>query len=193
MTQHCDRLAALPFDALIAEARNGSDLAANIIVERYQPHVLHVIRRKMHRDMRQKFDSQDFLQAVWKSFFSNREELLEASDPRQLIGYLAAMAKNKLLDETRRQKNTQKRDLSREQPLHPDGRDTHAGREDTPSQVVMAQEALDRLIEGTSDRDRQIVLLKVNGEHINEIAKKFSVSSRTVRRVLARLEDGSGE
>lgn len=187
-----DTLAALPFEGLISEARNGSELAAKILVERYQPHVLSVIRRKMHRDMRQKFDSQDFVQAVWVSFFRNRGTLLEASDPGQLIGYLAAMARNKLLDETRRRLNTQKRDIRREQQLHPEINDAGARSDDTPSQVAMANEAWARLIGGASERDRKIVVLRRNGERIDDIAEQLGVSSRTIRRVLTKLEDESG-
>ena len=186
-----DDFTGMPFEGLIQEARNGSDVAAKIIVERYQPHILQVIRRKMHRDMRQKFDSQDFCQAVWVSFFRNRDQLLEATHPAQLIGYLAIMARNKLLDETRRRLHTKKHDIRRERQLASDvGQKCSAS--DSPSHVAMAREAWDRIMKVSSARDREIAILRMRGEQIGTIAKQVGVSERTVSRVLTRLENESG-
>ena len=183
-----DELAAMPFEGLIEEARGGCDLAAQIIVERYQPHVMQVIRRKMHRDMRQKFDSQDFAQAVWVSFFRNRDELLKASAPGQLIGYLAVMARNKLTDETRRRLNTKKHDIRREQQWLSEV-NNHVVAGDTPSHLAMAHETFEKLMEGCSERDREIAILRMSGENMQAIAELIGVSERTVSRVLARMEN----
>ena len=181
----------MPFEGLIEEARGGSELAAKIIVERYQPHVLGVIRRKMHREMRQKFDSQDFAQAVWVSFFRNREALLQAEAPGQLIGYLAVMARNKLMDETRRRLNTQKHDIRREQEWLAEVNNCRVRSGDTPSHLAMAHEAWEKLMEGRSERDREIAILRMSGENIQAIADVVGVSVRTVSLVLTRMENES--
>lgn len=181
----------MPFEGLIEEARGGSELAARIIVERYQPHVLSVIRRKMHREMRQKFDSQDFAQAVWVSFFRDRDELLKASSPAQLIGYLAVMARNKLTDETRRRLNTQKHDIRREEQWLSDVNNTRVRAGDTPSHLAIAHETFEKLMEGNSERDREIAILRMSGENIQAIAELIGVSERTVSRVLERMQKDS--
>ena len=56
---------------------------------------------------------------------------------------------------------------------------------------MLAQETLDRLIEGMSARDQEIVMMRLHGEDVGEIARKFDITGRTVRRVLNRIEPGA--
>ncbi|MCA9151905.1 MAG: hypothetical protein KDA92_21530, partial [Planctomycetales bacterium] len=55
----------LTFSHLLEQVRQGSDEAAWDLVETYGPHVLRTIRRTLSREIRGKFDSDDFAQAVW--------------------------------------------------------------------------------------------------------------------------------
>ena len=67
--------------------------------------------------MRSKFDSLDFVQMVWASFFTEREKMAGFTEPNDLIRYLAKMAKNKLYQESRRQLKGQKHNVGRERAL----------------------------------------------------------------------------
>lgn len=178
------------FSDLVAQARAGSDAAARVIVTRYQPYVLRVVRRNIAREIRGKFDSTDFVQAVWKSFFAHRDELLAVDDPDSLIALLAAMARHKIIDELRRRMATKKYNVRRETPLGQSNDVAGGGNEarvDTPSKVAVAHEMFERLTEGQSARDRRILQLRMAGETNERIASELKISERTVRRVLVRL------
>src|SRR5687768_16029897 len=90
------------FDELLGRVQQGQDGAAEEFVARYGPHVLRAVRRGLHRRLRSKFDSEDFVQAVWASFFGDlcrSEKNVQLDD---VIAYLKAMARNKIIDQHRR-------------------------------------------------------------------------------------------
>lgn len=182
------------FAQLVEEARQGDEAAACEIVTKYQPYIIRTIRRNMAAEIRRKFDSQDFVQAVWASFFRHRDGALQADDPAQLARFLAAMARNKLFEELRRRFCSKKYNVTRERSLD-DVSEVECGnrRVGTPSQVMMARESWERLVDGLSERDRAIVDLRMAGETQASIARQLGVGVRTVSRALGRLEDKRNE
>jgi RNA polymerase sigma factor (sigma-70 family) len=181
------------FAELLDRARQGSDEAAWDLVEAYGPYVLRAIRRTLSRELRGKFDSEDFAQAVWASFFTSPDRLGGVTEPRQLVGLLATMARNKVIDEMRRRFQTQKYAVRREQPLAelPDAPVHLASRDPTPSQFAIARERWVRLLQAQPERHRQVVRLKLMGRTHRSIAGQLGVSEKTVQRVLDRLTEGT--
>jgi RNA polymerase sigma factor (sigma-70 family) len=181
---------------LLARIKAGDDGAARELLTRYEPKVRLVVRRQLPRLLRPRFDSIDFLQSVWGSFFhkirTGPNDLLEEQN---LITFLAWAARNKVIDEYRRA-GTRKHDVRREEPLSriDDGEAALAGG-DTPSQLVQAQETYDRLRDLLSEDRRVILELRAAGHSCKEIGERLGVSERTVQRVLedlrtrARIED----
>src|SRR5438034_10804560 len=55
--------------ALLARIKNGDEGAARELLTRYEPKIRLVVRRQLPRLLRSRFDSLDFLQSVWGSFF----------------------------------------------------------------------------------------------------------------------------
>jgi DNA-directed RNA polymerase specialized sigma24 family protein len=90
------------FHELMRQVRLGSEDAVRELLDLYGKHIIHVVRRRLHREMRSKFDSQDFVQAVWASFFT--KPCLNASfeNPKKLIVFLAEVASNKVIEEWRK-------------------------------------------------------------------------------------------
>src|SRR6476659_4117212 len=120
---------------LLARIQAGDESAARELLARYEAEVRLVVRRQLPRLLRSRFDSLDFLQSVWGSFFRRvRSGPAEFEDSRHLVAFLARAAKNKVIDEYRRAAS-RKQDMHREEPLWTDGdrpRDLTA-HGDTPS------------------------------------------------------------
>ena len=167
----------------------GSEEAALELTEKYGPHIQRVIRRRLNQKMRSKFDSLDFVQMVWASFFNERERIAEFQEPDDLIRYLVKMAQHKLLQESRRRLKYQKHNVRRECPLDqartPES--SYARKSATPSQIAMAKEQLDELMDKQSERNRQIVELRMNGATFVEISDRLGIHERTARQVIAKL------
>lgn len=180
------------FRQLMEQMRAGSADAAWELVELYGPHIRAVVRRMLDRRMRAVFDSEDFTQAVWASLIRVQNRLAEIDEPRRFVGLLAALARNKVVDEVRRRRGTRKNDISREQSLD-DSRfgttTTVPGTQPTPSQWAIARERWSRLLAGRSETHRKVLELKLAGATYTEIAEQLDINEKTARRVVKRLMD----
>ena len=174
--------------SFLARIRAGDELAARELLTRYAPQVRLVVRRQLPRLLRSRFDSLDFLQSVWASFFRRlRSDPEKFEDPRYLVAFLAQVAKHKVIDEYRRAAS-RKQDMRREESLSVGGapRELIAD-QDSASELAEANEAFGRLRELLPADRREILVLKVEGLSSREIGERLGLSERTVRRVLEDL------
>jgi RNA polymerase sigma factor (sigma-70 family) len=183
------------FRELIRQVREGSQDAANELAKEYSSHVRRAIRGRMPGELRPKFDSMDFEQQVWKSFFAEVKSLPDLQDPQQLIRYLAGIARHKINDEGRHL-HTQKHDLQREVRLdvstnitgpHPISRDP------TPSAVAVGREQWERLVHGRTPQERRILELKYAGMTNEEIGREVGLNERCVRQVIYDLDEQNND
>lgn len=183
----------------LARIAAGDEDAARELLTRYEAEVRLVVRRQLPNLLRSRFDSLDFLQSVWGSFFRRvKGGPAEFEDSRHLVAFLARAAKNKVIDEYRRA-GSRKGDMHREEPLWTDGdrpRDL-AAVGDTPSQVAEAHEALGRLRDLLPQDRHNLLDLKAQGLSSRDIGEKLGISERTVQRVFEDLrrrveEDAEG-
>lgn len=180
------------FYVLIEQVQQGSQEAARQLAETYGPYVRRVVRSRLGRELRSRFDSLDFVQLVWASFFCDPANAPRLETSEQLVAYLCGMASNKVIDEVRRSQS-QKADVDREQ--HVDRRDEYAavyGRDPTPSAVAIFREQYDALVTRQPENVGRAAQLRFEGATYEEIADELKVSERHVRRTLDRLQpDGS--
>ena len=179
------------FESLIQRLQEGSQDAAWELIVAYGSCVQRVIRRSLGQRMRTKFDSIDFVQAVWASFFRDRDQFDAFKCPDNLIAFLVTVARNKVGIENRRRMRLAKYDINRERPLDEayfvgDGKGIH-DRGPRPSEVAIVRERWNTLLDRQSPLSRQIVECRLSGMTYDEIAAELSISERTARRVLERL------
>lgn len=178
------------FRALMRAAEDGSEEAARELYETYVKYVLRCVRHKLWHRLRSKFDSQDFVQQVWASFFDDRGQLPDFQTPEDLIAYLRAMAENKVANEGRL-RQLAKRDMGLEVPVHEDS-DTvgqhPATRLPTPSAVAVFNESFDRLVEQQTDETRAVAQLRYEGNTFEEIAQCLDMDESSARKVMRRLK-----
>jgi RNA polymerase sigma-70 factor (ECF subfamily) len=174
---------------LLARIRSGDEGAARELLTRYEPKVRLVVRRQLPRLLRSRFDSIDFLQSVWGSFFHKIQTgPTDLKEEQNLIAFLAWAARNKVIDEYRRAA-TQKQDVHRETRLGVvDQAVSPVAGADTPSQLAQAHETYDRLRELLPEDRRVILELKAAGHSCQEIGDRLCLSERTVQRVLEDLK-----
>jgi RNA polymerase sigma-70 factor (ECF subfamily) len=176
--------------ALLARIRAGDESAAFELLARYEAQVRLVVRRQLPRILRSRFDSLDFLQSVWGSFFRRMKAGPEEfEDPRSLVAFLARAAKNKVIDEYRRS-SSRKGNMRLEEPIWLEGARPRelVGDADSPSEIVEAREAFGRLKDLLPENRRIMLELRVEGLSTREIGDRLNVSERTVRRVLEDLK-----
>ncbi len=190
---------------LLRRLKSGDDTAATLILERYESQVRLVVRRCLPRVLRSRFDSQDIMQSVWRSFFQRlRGEPVEDDhglvqpppgdpslvfgDSSQLFAFLSRMAKNKVIDQYRRE-TAQKADIHRQCTMSDEnGQEMDpASPGETPEELVTAADELSHW-RSLVPKNRQVLIdMKAYGLSSKEIGDQLGISERTVQRVFEDL------
>ena len=175
---------------LIARAKEGDETAIRDFLSQFEQEVRIMVRGRLPRTMRSQFDSMDFVQTVWQSFFSDlRAKPREFENVRHLRGFLAGLARNKVYQEHRRLSRTAKYALEREEPLYLKRGNKEIDRglvspEPSPSETFQATDRLAQLTAGCNPRDVEIITLRHQGLTFEEIAARIGLNERSVRRVI---------
>ncbi len=181
------------FSALLARVAAGSPEAAQEFIERYGKLLLHAVRQQLPRRLRPGFDSLDFVQDVWVSFFAELPAKTPVASP-DVVPYLARMARNKVLTALRRRRAL-KGDVGREMPLvvtNDDGEELELALPapgPTASQLVFAEEVWERLLRGKTPVQQRILILLRQGFTHAEIAQELGISTKTAQRLARKALD----
>lgn len=176
------------FEILVERIKGGSNDALSDLIEQYGESLSLVIRRRLHRLMRSQFDTDDFAQIVWASFFAGLERLSTFASAEAFERYLMQIAEHKVVDACRRRMILQKNNVNRECRLDASTRKMEiASGDPTASHVLSVREQWEQLLERLPEHYRQMISLRAAGDTCQEIADKLGVHERTVRRVLKGL------
>jgi len=178
------------FTGLMARAKAGDPAAIRDFLSRFEPEVRMMVRARLPKKLRTQFDSLDFVQAVWQSFFV--EPALDAPNfdkVEHLRGFLAGVVRNKVFEQHRRLTKTEKYDVSREERLYVRRGDRDVPREvvspdPSPSQEAQETDCMTQLTAGRSQREVDVISLRRLGLTFDEIAIRTGVNERTVRRII---------
>ena len=154
----------IPFSSLIARVRQGDAQAAADLIRRYEPE-LRVMARVRLTDpgLRRVMDSIDICQSILANFFVRiRAGQFDLETPDQLLKLLATMIRNKVRNHVRDQR-AGRRDQRRLVDVAADEIDVAACQE-TPSQIVVAQELEQRCQGRFSAEEREVIDRRVDGQ-----------------------------
>jgi RNA polymerase sigma-70 factor (ECF subfamily) len=189
------------FSDLMARARAGDPEAIREFLGRFEEEVRVMVRARLPRRLRPRYDSVDFVQAVWQSFFTGPDGTpREFESPAHLRGFLKGVVRNKVQEEHRRLTRTAKHNLAREEPLYVARGDREVPQEvrspdPSPSENAQADDRWAQLIAGFGPREIQVLVLRRQGLTHAEVAQQAGMHERSVRRILdqfrARLEGGT--
>ena len=180
------------FATLMKQIQAGSKEAAEQMHSRFGPYILRAVRQRLHHRLRSKFDSVDFVQDVWASFFTDIPHKNTFERPEDLVAFLTTMARNKVVETVRTRMQRQKYNVNRETPLDnlPQGADRFPAAQQTPSEIVMGREEWELMLDKQPPVHRRILLLLRDGKTSETIAGELGISVRTVNRVLRKVLPG---
>ena len=182
--------AHLSFDTLMEQVAAGREEAIRELLERYQPYLVKAVRRRLGPQLRPTFDSLDFVQDVWASFFGNRSQEPPFRRPEHLVAFLTRLAYNKVIDAARRRLQLQKHHGHCELSLD-DSRwvkkEGLVSDQQTPSGPLIEQEEWDLLLQRQPPVYRRIFVLLRQGKPHAAIAEELGISTRTVVRASRKL------
>jgi RNA polymerase sigma-70 factor (ECF subfamily) len=182
------------FPEFLARLRAGDSDAAGELFQRFAHQLIHLARRQFGSALRHKVDPEDVVQSAYKSFFARYGDgKLEAVSWNSLWGLLMLITLRKCAERVAYHRAAC-RDVARElsTPVAPE----EAGpwlealsREPTPLEAALLNEAVEQLLGGLDEDERQIVELSLQGHTTQEISERLGQPERTVRRMRERVRN----
>jgi DNA-directed RNA polymerase specialized sigma24 family protein len=185
----------------IDHLREGDDVAARRLWERYFHELVHLARARLRAKPRGAFDEEDIALSAFESFCRGAEQgrFPRLDDRDGLWRLLVTITARKVVDQVERQCR-RKRGGGRvrneaalagpESEAGGGGLDQAVGREPTPEfAAMMADECRHLLAELGDEGLRQVALLRMEGYSDDEIASRLDCSVRTVGRKLRLIRD----
>ncbi len=172
----------------------GDPQSPQALFDRYVGRLLALVRPRISRQLAQRIDADDVTQSTFRSFFrrAGRGDL-ELGRGAPLWRLLSAIALHKLLKQAEHHLAA-RRSVQRETaPPAPTDDDrlaqTAIGREPDPAQATALADELDSMLSELDPLARTIVELRLADYSHEEIAAQVQRSDRTVRRILADVQD----
>lgn len=184
---HDGALSDLTDQSLVRRFRDGEDDAATALYLRYAGRLVKLADRQVYDDVALQADREGIVQSVFRTFFrrasSGQYEALSGDDLWRLM---LAIALNKIRS-TGTWHRAARRNVSRTRPLT-----NQAGMEqplahDHEMPVVHLRLTIDELLEQIPAENRRIILLRIDGFEVTDIAQQTGRAKRSVERILQKF------
>ena len=172
--------------------RTGREEFAQEALERFGARLIGLARGRLDRRTRAKVDPEDVVQSALRSFFARDADgqfRIESWDDLWRILVVITVRKcHRKVWALRRARRDVRRELVAAAESEPaDVVAEVAGREPSPDEVAIFLETLERLLASADEREREILILRLEGYTPPEIAERVGgISERKVFRVLAQ-------
>jgi RNA polymerase sigma-70 factor (ECF subfamily) len=176
------------FRDLLRRVRAGDQEAARELVRQYEPQIRQAVHAPLH-DMRLRhlLDSMDICQAVLANFFVRvAEGQFELSQPEDLLKLFVTMARNRLLDEARRQKAGRRDHRRQVRDLTEHCLAGLPGDEPTPSRIVSTRELIEEVFRRLSAEERELLEQRALGNEWTALAEQRGATAVALRKKLTR-------
>jgi len=176
------------FEAVLADLRQRDNDAATQVYKRFVRRLIGLARSHLDERMLQRVDPEDVAQSAMKSVMHRLAEgQFVLGDWDGMWGLLTRITINKChkwVDYYQ----AQARQLDREQAPRRDS-DSSSGwefldREPTPSEASMLAETLERSLKDLDEREREMVMLSLDGYTVAEVSGRLDCTESKVYRVL---------
>jgi|SRR5579884_1200994 len=176
------------FERLMERVRTGDPEAGNELFERYGKAIQMVVRYRLGHRLRSQFDSLDFAQDAWASFFRIPTDNYTFRTPEELVAFLSRVARHKMIEVYRKRCRRSKagdrtfvpsESYDEEQP----------GCQPTPSQVAIVEEEWRRLLKDEPPEMQRALKMLREGYSQREIARRLGLSTKSIQRLIKRLNE----
>jgi RNA polymerase sigma-70 factor (ECF subfamily) len=183
--------------SLVRRFRCGEQDAATALFCRYATRLHHLAQRNMASDLGTRFDADDVVQSVFRTFFRRVQTgFYDLPDGEELWRLLLVLALNKIRALAVHHR-AQKRDVNATIGQDPQMLSQHITQNSDELALHSLQLVVAEVLDGLPSVQQRIIMKRIDGCQIEEIATETGRSKRTVERVLQsfrqRLRDVIGE
>ena len=172
--------------ALLERFRRGDDDAATELYVKYAGRLQKLAGAKISAELGRQVESADVVQSVFRTFFRRVSEgFFEVPESDEIWNLFLVLALNKIRQSARFH-SRKKRSLKRTRQLN-ELPATEIEHDCAP--LVALQLTIQELLESTSDVQRRMIEMRIQGFEIEQISRETQRSTRTIERVLKQFRD----
>lgn len=170
--------------SLVKRFRDGEDDAATALYIRYAERLLKLADRMVYSDVALQSDREGIVQSVFRTFFrrasSGQYDVLNGDDLWRLM---LAIALNKIRS-TGTKNRTAKRDVNRTRSLDEISSAHDPGADDHELSLLHLKMTINELLSQLPVEHHPIILLRIDGFEVADIARQTGRAKRSVERIL---------
>jgi RNA polymerase sigma factor (sigma-70 family) len=176
------------FRDLLRRVRAGDQDAARVLALRFEPDIRRAAHGPLHDlRLRNLLDSMDICQAVLAEFFVRAADgQFELAEPEELLKLFVTMARNQVLDESRRHRAGRRDHRRQVSDLSEHCLGGLADDTPTPSRIVSTRELLAEVSRRLSAEERDLLDQRTQGHEWTALAEQRGVSPAALRKKLTR-------
>lgn len=173
--------------SLMRRIKDGNEDAATALYTRYAKRLMKLADRQVYNDIANQVDREGIVQSVFRTFFRRASiGQYDVADGDGLWKLLLVIALNKIRSAGTYHRAA-RRDASKTRSL-PEGDQSPIGHSFGEEQALMhLRMTIDELLGGIPEDHQKIILMRIDGYEVNEIANQSGRAKRTVERVLQRF------
>jgi RNA polymerase sigma-70 factor (ECF subfamily) len=179
------------WERLIAGLRSGDEVVLREFHRRYGPMLHGIAESRLAPGMRRRFDADDVVQSVFRTFFRRaRIGYFKFDDNQRLWNLMCAITLTKLREKARFH-SRHARSVQREQSVEGAAESSRSELESQqlpPDESVAFADAFETMLSSLDEAEQKLVDLKLQDLTNDEVAETLGVSEKTVRRRLLRLQ-----
>jgi RNA polymerase sigma-70 factor (ECF subfamily) len=183
--QACDnKVSGISDHLLLRQFRSGEIDASTELYMKYAGRLIGLTMRKSGADLARQVDPEDIVQSVFRTFFRRVEDgQYDVPEGEDIWKLLLVIALNKIRAVATYHKAA-KRDIRRTEGNVPP--EIYAAFSDNRDEVALTslRMVIEEMMEDLLDVNRRIVMMRIEGFELAEIANEVRRSKRTVERVL---------
>lgn len=176
------------FERLMERVRTGDPDAGKEIVNRYGKAIQMVVRYRLDRRLRSQFDSLDFAQDAWASFFRIAVKDYTFQTPEDLLAFLTRLVRHKMIDAYRKRTDHSTKS-GRKLRCVQSYVDEHPARQPTPSHIAILSEEWSRLLRNKPRQLQRALEMLRDGYSQREISECLGIPVKRIQRLLKRMND----
>jgi RNA polymerase sigma factor (sigma-70 family) len=174
------------FERLMERIRTGDPEVGNELFIRYGKAIQRVVRYRMDSRLRSQFDSLDFAQDAWASFFRIPAEDYTFQTPEELLAFLTRVVRHKVIDAFRKRCKHSKKE-GRKFCHSQSYVDEKPARQPTPSHVASVTEEWQRLLRNKPRKIQHALIMLRDGYSQREIAERLGLNLKRIQRLIKTL------
>ncbi|WP_197454638.1 RNA polymerase sigma factor [Stieleria varia] len=166
---------------------DGDSDAIKALFDQYSQRLIHLASKNIHPALLKRFDGEDVVQSVFRSFFRRQEQgAFHIEHSEELWQLLVTLTLCKTRSQARKH-TAEKRDASADVVISDVNQmfDRQPSHED----ALALWEEMEMVLQGLPDRTAEIISMRLEGLNRSEIAKQLNLSRQTIHRILKLVQE----